>query len=49
MLVGNEGHGLPEELLSLCDGTLFIPMSEKAESLNAAVASAVILWHRYTD
>ena len=48
VLVGNEGHGLPEELLSLCDGTLFIPMSEKAESLNAAVASAIVLWHRYT-
>ena len=42
--VGSEGHGLSGELLGVCDGSVIIPMSERTESLNAAVASAVIMW-----
>lgn len=42
--VGNEGHGLSEGLLALCDKTLIIPISPKAESLNASVAAALIMW-----
>lgn len=42
--VGSEGRGLSEALLSLCDGELVIPMSGKSESLNAAVAAAIIMW-----
>lgn len=42
--VGSEGHGLSEELLSLCDGELIIPMTPGSESLNAAVAASIILW-----
>ncbi|MBE7003777.1 MAG: RNA methyltransferase [Ruminococcaceae bacterium] len=45
--VGSEGRGLSGELLSLCDGTVRIPMSERCESLNAAVAAAVLLWETY--
>ena len=45
--IGSEGRGLSGELLSLCSGTLRIPMSERCESLNAAVAAAVILWEAY--
>ena len=44
MAVGNEGHGLSEELLALCEGTVVIPMRPCAESLNAAVASSVVMW-----
>ena len=44
MAIGNEGHGLSEELLALCKGTVIIPMRPCAESLNAAVASAVVMW-----
>ena len=32
------------ELLALCDGHIIIPMAPGSESLNAAVAAAVILW-----
>ena len=46
-LIGNEGHGLPPELIEQCDGAVFIPMSEKAESLNASVAASVLLYERY--
>ena len=42
--IGSEGQGLSAELLSLCDGELIIPMSPGSESLNAAVAAAIVLW-----
>ena len=47
MAIGSEGRGLSEELLSLCDGTVRIPMSCRCESLNAAVAASVLLWEAY--
>ena len=34
-------------LLSLCDRTVRIPMAAHCESLNAAVAAAVLLWEAY--
>ena len=42
--IGSEGQGLSAELLRICDGELIIPMSPGSESLNAAVAAAVVLW-----
>ena len=42
--IGSEGHGLSSELLAACDGELIIPMPGGAESLNAAVASAIVMW-----
>lgn len=42
--VGSEGRGLSRELLDMCDGQIIIPMSEGCESLNAAVAAAIIMW-----
>lgn len=47
--IGSEGRGLSRELLDLCDGTIRIPMSERCESLNAAVAASVLLWEGYRD
>ena len=45
--IGSEGRGLSEEMLSLCDKTIRLPMSERCESLNAAVAASVLLWEMY--
>ena len=45
--IGSEGRGLSEELLNLCDRTVKIPMSERCESLNAAIAASVLLWEMY--
>ena len=45
--IGSEGHGLSEDLLALCDKTIRLPMSERCESLNAAVAASVLLWEMY--
>ena len=48
-LVGNEGHGLPKELIDCCSGTVFIPMTEQAESLNASIAASVLLYSRFAQ
>ena len=44
VVIGNEGHGLSAETVALCDGAVIIPMSSRAESLNAAVAAAILMW-----
>jgi TrmH family RNA methyltransferase len=44
VVIGNEGHGLTNETVSACNGTVFIPMSDGVESLNAATAAAVLVW-----
>lgn len=44
VVIGSEGRGISKEALSLCDRALKIPMRERCESLNAAVAASVILW-----
>ena len=43
-VIGSEGRGVSEKILNLCEKTLKIPMRDRCESLNAAVAAAVILW-----
>lgn len=44
VIIGSEGRGVSEQALALCDKTLKIPMTERCESLNAAVAASVVLW-----
>ncbi|MBQ8441194.1 MAG: RNA methyltransferase [Clostridia bacterium] len=44
VVIGNEGHGLSEETINACDGCVIIPMTERAESLNAAVAASILMW-----
>ncbi len=43
-VIGNEGHGVSSEVLNAASGSVIIPMREGPESLNAAVASGVVLW-----
>lgn len=45
--IGSEGRGLTEQVLALCDRTVRIPMAAHCESLNAAIAAAVLLWEAY--
>lgn len=42
--IGSEGRGLTAELLRRCDGQIIIPMAPGSESLNAAVAAAIVMW-----
>ncbi len=45
-VIGNEGHGIPEEISTVCTGSIYIPISERTESLNASVAAAVFMWEQ---
>lgn len=47
LLVGNEGAGLPEEVVHGADAQIHIPMATRVESLNAAAAAAVVLYEAY--
>lgn len=42
--IGSEGRGLSQQVLSICDATVKIPMNPRCESLNAAAAAAALLW-----
>jgi TrmH family RNA methyltransferase len=51
-ILGNEGAGISNDLLDICDEQLLIPMHGRAESLNVAMAATVLLYeavrqHRY--
>lgn len=43
-VIGSEGQGVRQEFLAAASQTAVIPMSERCESLNAAVAAAIVLW-----
>lgn len=45
--IGSEGRGVSPQVLERCSQTLKIPMSPRCESLNAAVAAAVVLWEGF--
>lgn len=44
VLLGNEGAGLSSELLELADRQVSIPIAKGVESLNVAIAAALILY-----
>ncbi len=45
LLIGNESQGLPADYEAACDLLVKIPMGGRADSLNAAVATAVMAFH----
>ena len=44
IVIGNEANGVEKEIIDLTDEKIKIPMPGKTESLNASVATAVILY-----
>lgn len=44
LVLGEEVHGIPTELLEQCDDILEIPMHGKKESFNVSVAGAIALY-----
>ena len=44
VVIGNEAEGLSDETAAVCDHNVTIPMSGRAESLNAATAATVFIW-----
>jgi len=45
LLIGNEGKGISEQLMKMADEKITIPKTGAAESLNAAVATGIVLSH----
>ena len=45
VVIGSEGQGLTDRTVEACDMAVCIPMTDRVESLNAAVAGSVLLWH----
>jgi TrmH family RNA methyltransferase len=42
--MGNEARGVSEELLTMAEKKIYIPMAGRAESLNVAVAAGILLF-----
>jgi RNA methyltransferase, TrmH family len=47
VLIGNEGSGLTSEQINACTAVLKIPHESRTESLNSALAAAVIFYEAY--
>ena len=45
LVIGNEGFGLSEETVRICQRKVTIPIQSGVDSLNVAVASGVCLYH----
>ncbi len=44
LIVGNEGNGISEKVINACDRVYRLPMGGRAESLNAAVSAAIMMY-----
>jgi len=44
VVIGSEGQGVRREILTSADAELIIPMNSHCESLNAAIAAAIVMW-----
>ena len=44
VVIGSEGRGVRQEILEAAQSELIIPMDPRCESLNAAIASAIVMW-----
>lgn len=44
VVIGSEGQGVRPEILGCADRELIIPMNPSCESLNAAIAAAIVMW-----
>ena len=49
LVIGNEGAGVSDELIDLADIRVTIPMTGHIESLNAAVAAAILMYESVRD
>lgn len=47
VVIGSEGRGVSDAVLERCAATVKIPMRERCESLNAAMAAGIVLWEAY--
>ncbi len=45
LVIGNEAHGVSQDVAELSDEKLYIPIKGQAESLNAAVAAGIMIYY----
>ncbi len=44
LIMGNEGRGISEEILDLCDKFIYIELDKDVESLNVSIATSILLY-----
>ena len=44
VVIGSEGQGVRKEIMDSAQAELIIPMNPNCESLNAAIAAAIVMW-----
>lgn len=44
VVIGSEGRGVRKEIVEIANTELIIPMNPRCESLNAAIAAAIVMW-----
>lgn len=49
LVIGNEGQGVSDEIMYLCEKTVKIPMRKGIESLNASISGAIIMYQINKD
>jgi len=47
LLLGNEGWGLPADVVDACDGSVIVPMAGSVDSLNVGAAGAILMWELF--
>ena len=46
IVIGNEGHGIPDEAVKDCTNAVIIPMQSGMDSLNAGIAASILIWEK---
>jgi len=44
VIFGNEGSGLDDDIVEICDEKMIIPINSDSESLNVSVVAGIVLW-----
>ena len=47
LVVGNEGYGLPADVIDICRGEVYIPMTSGVDSLNVVVAGGICMYELF--
>ncbi len=47
LVLGNEGYGLPPEVLSASSARVVLPMANAVDSLNVGAAGAILMWELF--
>lgn len=47
LVMGNEGWGLPQDVLAVCHGAVMLPMDAGVDSLNVGAAGAILMWELF--